>query len=195
MNDLVRAVIAPAEMRAESDDDGRVLSGYAAVFNSPADLGLFTERVLPGAFADSVAGDVRLLWNHDASAPLARTISGTLSLAEDSRGLKFTARLGSSALASFAHEAIERGDVSQMSFGFRVLEQVWRDDGDQVERDLVRVELLEISPVSFPAYAATQVDARAEARVAFDAFQAERGARASAAQSVRRMRLRLAESL
>jgi HK97 family phage major capsid protein/HK97 family phage prohead protease len=149
----------PAEMEVEIREEGGapVIVGYAAVFNSMSeDLGGFREVIAPGAFADSLGGDVRALWSHDQSIVLGRTKAGTLKIAEDRKGLRVEIRPPASA-AGYV-ESIRRGDVSQMSFGFRVLEDGWTraQDGTAV-RTLMKVDLREVSPVAFPAYPASSV--------------------------------------
>ena len=100
------------------------------------------------------------LWNHDTNHVLGRTTAGALRLDEDGHGLKVEIDPPGSA-AGFV-ESIERGDVSQMSFGFKVLEDRWDEDEEgQDIRTLLRVKLYEVSPVAFPAYPDTEVGVRA----------------------------------
>lgn len=149
-----------AELRAEPE--GRKLTGYAAVFDSMSrDLGGFRETIRAGAFAKTLEADVRALWNHDPNYPLARTKSGTLALREDSTGLRIEADLPNTTYANDLLESIRRGDVDQMSFAFRTIEDTWeKRDGENV-RELIEVELFDVSPVTFPAYEETSVSARA----------------------------------
>lgn len=139
-----------------------VIAGYAAVFNSlSVELWGFRERIAPGAFAGSMEDDVRALWNHDTAIVLGRTKAQTLSLAEDNTGLKIEILPPASA-ASYV-ESIQRGDVDQMSFGFRTLEETWDEDAEGVLiRTLTKVKLYEVSPVTFPAYPATSVGVRGD---------------------------------
>ena len=148
------------EVRAGNNQP--VISGYPAVFNSlSVELWGFRERIAPGAFANSMGDDVRALWNHDTAIVLGRSKAGTLSLAEDNTGLKIEILPPASA-ASYV-ESIQRGDVDQMSFGFRTLEETWDEDGEGVLiRTLTKVKLYEVSPVTFPAYPATSVGVRSE---------------------------------
>lgn len=160
------------EDRGEGDAKAPVLRGYAAVFNTLSqDLGGFREQIKPGAFADALTSDVRLLINHDG-LPLARTASGTLKLAEDERGLVVEAKLDpANPIVTQLRSAMQRGDVNQMSFGFTVKPggQDWakNDDGMTI-RTLKAVRLFDVSVVSFPAYLDTGVALRS-----LDAWKAD----------------------
>lgn len=153
---------ASFELRAADDDSPATLKGYAALFNKrSSDLGGFFEEISPGAFADTLDGDVRALFNHDPNIVLGRTKSGTLDLSEDKRGLAFELRPPDTTLvADQVLAPIQRGDVSQMSFGFITLDDEWRTEGKTEIRTLIKVELLDISPVTFPAYPQTKVAVR-----------------------------------
>ncbi len=141
---------------------GRIV-GYAALFNSLSQvLWGFRERIAPGAFGGSLGDDVRALWNHDAAYVLGRTAAGTLRLSEDAHGLRVEIDPPDTPLARSFVESIRRGDVSQMSFGFSVLEDAWdEDEQGQTIRTLHKVKLYEVSPVAFPAYTETEVALRA----------------------------------
>jgi hypothetical protein len=134
--------------------------GHAAVFNTEADLGFFRELVVPGAFRDATEGrdDVRALWNHNPDTVLGRTRNRTLTLAEDSRGLAVRFTPADTGAGRDALTLIGRGDVDQMSFQFVALEEEWLDAaGVKPLRRLLRVRLLDVSPVSFAAYPTTTV--------------------------------------
>lgn len=144
------------EVRAVETDDGPVIEGYAAVFDRDSEeLFGFTERIQRGAFAKTLKErpDVRALWNHDHGQVLGRTKSGTLELEEDEVGLKMRLRPPESAADKL--ESIKRGDVDGMSFGFRVVKDDWDTERSPHLRTLQEVELIEVSPVTFPAYPAT----------------------------------------
>ena len=144
------------ELRADMVGDKLSLTGYAAVFNSRSqDLGGFTEVIAPGAFRKSLQArnDIKLLWNHDTSSPLASTRAGTLRLIEDTKGLRVEADLAPTTLGKDISILIQRGDVSAFSFGFNVIKDSWSNSG--TERTLEAVRLFEASLVSFPAYEAT----------------------------------------
>jgi uncharacterized protein len=152
------------ELRTKDSATGAsTITGYAAVFNSKSeDLG-FREVIMPGAFDRALKEehDVRALWNHNADMVLGRTKSGTLRLSVDERGLKIEADMPDTQAGRDAMTLIARGDVDQMSFAFRTISDEWRtEDGEQI-RELRDLELLDVSPVAYPAYAATVVSARA----------------------------------
>lgn len=142
---------------------GRKLTGYAATFGTEAKIGGFTEIIAPGAFAASLraGGDILALADHNPRAVLARTRSGTLRLAEDSRGLSFEIDLPDTTIGRDVLALAERGDLGGMSFGFSVPKggESWRG----TRRELRMVELKEISVVSaWPAYDNTEVHARSQ---------------------------------
>lgn len=144
------------------------MSGYAAVFNSRSqDLGGFVEVIRPGAFARALDMDVRALWNHDSNHVLGRTKNGTLRLREDEHGLYMEVDLPDTAMGRDVHEMVRRGDVDQMSFAFSVNKggEEWRKEDGQQVRELLDVALYDVSPVTYPAYEATSVSARALAIV------------------------------
>lgn len=142
------------------------IEGHAAVFNSLSeDLGGFREQILPGAFLEAIEkDDVRALFNHDSNYVLGRNVSGTLRLSEDVRGLAIEIDLPDTpTIRDLVAAPIERGDVSQMSFGFSVRPggQDWaKNDDGQVVRSLKKVRLFDVSPVTFPAYRSTDVAVR-----------------------------------
>ena len=161
-----RTFFAPIEMRAEGN--GMTFTGYAALFNSPSEPLPFTETIKPGAFKRSLASrnEVKLLWNHDSGTVLGSLRAGTMQLEEDSKGLKVTATLPDTQAGRDAAVLLKRGDVSAMSFGFRVPEggDSWSADG--TERMLNSVRLFECSIVAFPAYPATDGQAGVRSKTA-----------------------------
>lgn len=150
-----------AELRAA---EGATIRGYAAVFNTRSeDLGL-REVIMPGAFDRAIRErhDVRALWNHNGDLVLGRTTNGTLRLAVDERGLKMEADLPDTSAGRDALTLIRRGDVSEMSFAFRVPEggDTWQREDRVMVRRVSDVDLLDVSPVPYPAYPMTRVSAR-----------------------------------
>jgi len=160
--EIERRSLGKAEVRAA--EGGRTIVGYAAVFNELSEeLWGFREIILPGAFDRALEEehDVRALWNHNSDVVLGRTKSGTLKLAVDEKGLRVEINPPETQAAEDLLASIRRGDVDGMSFGFRTLTDNWRlQDGEQI-RELVDLELLDVSPVAYPAYPQTQVSARA----------------------------------
>lgn len=145
---------------------GPVLRGYAVVFNALSyDLGGFRERILCNAFTDSLKRrGVLALFSHENSALLGRTSSGSLSLFEDSHGLRFELVLPKTQLGADIAELVARGDVSQMSFGFGVPPggDSWSSERGQTIRTVHQAHLYEISLVAEPAYEQTSVALRAK---------------------------------
>jgi len=152
--------------------------GHAAVFNSRTAIGNpltwgFYEEIAPGAFTKTISeGDARMLIDHDSSKVVARRSAGTLRLTQDVRGLAVDADLDSE--LSYVNDLkinLRNGNITGMSFGFRVpagkdtwtTETITRDDGQhEVEvRRVNEIQLLEVSPVTFPAYEETDAGLRA----------------------------------
>ena len=155
------------EIRAEQGDDKSLrISGHAAVFNKRSEpIFGFREIVLPGAFKKTIKdADVRALWNHDPNFVLGRNKSGTLRLKEDDVGLRTDIDLPDTQFARDLYTSIKRGDVDQMSFGFRTVTDKWRTQDKETIRELAEVELFDVSPVTFPAYPQTDIAARSEMR-------------------------------
>jgi hypothetical protein len=159
------------EVRAANSETGDIpVAGYAAVFNSRSVVmwdwweGSFVEEVEPGAFARTINnGDIRFLINHDPNLILARksSRSETLRLSEDDVGLRVEADMGPTSYAQDLAISMRRGDVTQMSFGFRVLRDTWAETEDGLPlRRLQEVHLFDVSAVTFPAYEETEVSAR-----------------------------------
>lgn len=164
MNDIERRTLgAKIELRMDGEGEAATprIVGYAAVFNSLSeDLGGFREKIAPGAFKGSMDADVRALFNHDPSLILGRSRSGTLRMTEDQHGLAVEIDPPNTAAARSIMEALKRGDVDQMSFGFRTLGDAWDRSGDEIVRTLTAVELLDVSVVTYPAYPATEAAVR-----------------------------------
>lgn len=167
MNDIERRFFVVDELRVEGRGDGKkpVIYGHAAVFNQLSeDLGGFREQIAPGAFAEAIqADDVRALFNHNPDYVLGRSVAKTLRLAEDSRGLAIEIDPPETQIARDLMTSMERGDITQMSFGFSVRPngQNWaKDDEGRVIRTLTKVRLFDVSPVTYPAYPQTDVAMR-----------------------------------
>lgn len=146
-----------SEVRA-AGDDALVIEGYAANFEQVTDLGYFKEQIARGAFDEVMEDDVRLLLNHDG-APMARTKNGTLELSVDESGLKYRAALADTQDGRDLYKLIKRGDISQSSFAFTIQDQEWNES--RTMRTVTKMaRLLDVSPVTYPAYPTTTVAAR-----------------------------------
>lgn len=147
----------------EAEDGARYIEGYFAVFGGVYQLwDDVSETVDPGAFDLAADRDVRALTNHDTTLVLGRTMAGTLELRTDERGLWGSVKINDKDQdAVNLYERVRRGDVTQCSFGFDILEELMenRADGSTVFH-LVRVKLYEVSVCTFPAYEETGVQAR-----------------------------------
>lgn len=147
-----------------ADNEDPVIEGYFAVFDDVYTVAPgATESIRAGAFADSISGDVRALYNHNNDIVLGRTSAGTLELREDSHGLWGRIKIDPSDTdAMNVYRRIQRGSITGCSFGFNIESQETevRDNGD-VHWTITKVNpLYEISPVAFPAYESTNVSAR-----------------------------------
>lgn len=152
------------QTRSDSDTGDLSIEGYFAVFNDIYKVWEgATESIAPGAFSESVHGDVRALYNHNDDLILGRTSAGTMELREDEHGLWGKINLNRNDTdAMNAYERIKRGDITGCSFGFNIEEEIadYKDDGT-VHWTITKVNpLYEVSPCVFPAYEATNVFAR-----------------------------------
>ena len=155
-----RATTSSPELLA--GNKGKTAKGYAALFNTRAEIGgQFVEVIAPGAFRDAISGaDVRALIDHDSGRVIGRTKAGTLRLEEDDRGLSVEIDLPDTTDGRDLAVQLERGDISGMSFGFRVTHDEWDETGDMPVRTIRAVELFEVSAVAFPAYGDTSIALR-----------------------------------
>lgn len=184
------ATLDDLEFRGSGDDGKLLFRGHAAVFDEWTEIpslfgGSFMERIARGAFRKVLAdgADVRFLINHDG-LPLARTASGTMSLKEDTKGLRVDAELAPTTEGKDLALLVERGDLSQMSFGFRVGKHEIEEDQESgtVKRTITEFsDLYDVSPVTFPAYEGTDAGMRAAAALAELREAASRSARLAAA--------------
>ena len=173
VKEIERRTFTVQDVEARQADDGTMrLRGYAAVFNDSSVPLPFKENIAPGAFRKTLSEtpDVRLLINHEG-LPLARTKNGTLTLTEDDRGLFMDAVIADTTEGRDLYKLVERGDVDQMSFAFRVIRQKWSED--RSTRTLTEVSLADgdVSVVTYPAYPTTTVEAREALRNAMDALK------------------------
>lgn len=152
------------EVRLEETEASRTLKGYAVVWNTPSqDLGGYYETVVPNAFGDIQNKDIRAFFNHDYNYLLGRTTSNSLRLWQDETGLGFEIDLAPTAKGEEVYQLVKRGDLDGVSFGAIVLEEQWSEDGSN--NALNSMELIEISPVVFPAFLQPNVSARSVDRM------------------------------
>lgn len=144
----------------------KTLTGLAAVFNSETNLGTFSEVIRPGAFAKSLAtgSNIRALSNHDAHALLGTTRGGTLQLRETAQGLAFELALPDTSHGRDLAILVDRGDIQGCSFGFTVPPggDRWEERGTTMVRELLNIDLAEITLTADPAYADTSVAMRSK---------------------------------
>lgn len=174
------------EMRADTDEEG-VIEGRPIVFESKTDLGYFDEIIHRGALDKTNLKDVRFLVNHNTDmVPLARSRNNnensTMRLMPDKDGMKIRLHLDieNNTDARNLNSAIKRGDITGMSFLFSINGQEWEDlESDHPTRHIRDIgEVLEVSAVTFPAYEATEISARAKGEL--ESFRTLDSARSAA---------------
>lgn len=157
------ATAQQSTFQTRAEDGNLYIEGYFSVFDSRYWLwDEAYETIERGAFEGQTTQDVRALVNHDSTLVLGRTTAGTLELREDERGLWGRITINQADQdAMNLYERVKRGDVSQCSFGFDIMEQdvEYREDGPTVWH-IRKVKLYEVSVVTFPAYEETAVEAR-----------------------------------
>jgi HK97 family phage prohead protease len=144
------------------------MRGYAYRFNELShDLGGFRERIVPGAGAPALRqNDVYATFNHNASALLGRSSSGTLRTGEDREGGWYEVDLPDTTVGRDVAELLKRGDLKGSSFTFRVLDGGQRRaESDDTEtglpiREITAMDVVELGPVTNPAYPTTQAALR-----------------------------------
>ena len=157
------------EVRMETREENQapVIIGYAAKFDTRSNnLGGFVEVIAKGAFDDVLENDVRALFNHDRNFVLGRVPAGTLKLSIDEVGLRYEITPpDTQTVRDLVLEPLKRGDITQSSFAFRLPSDGYRwDEGDDgvYVRTITRIsKLLDVSPVTYPAYDDTEASARA----------------------------------
>lgn len=174
------------EVRAEGEQDG-IITGRPIVYNSRTNIGYFDEIIDSGALDGADMTDVRFLVNHDISnIPLARSRrnngNSTMQLTPDGEGLGIAANVDieNNAQARSLYSAVQRGDVTGMSFMFSVDEERWENlESDHPTRHIVKIgSIVEVSAVTFPAYDSTSINARSSetlesARAALESARAK----------------------
>lgn len=194
MKELIRRSynfdVRAESIRAENTERGNIITGRPIVYNSRTNIGPFDEIIDSGALDGADLRDVRFLVNHDVSKiPLARSRrnngNSTMQLTPDSMGLGLRVELDTenNAEARALYSAVERGDLSGMSFLFSVDSETWENlDSDHPTRHITKFgSIIEISAVTFPAYEQTEINARnaqalESARQALDSARQQRAA-------------------
>lgn len=159
---IERRAVQGIELRAEPGKPPSLV-GYAAVFNSRSlDLGGFIEYVRPGAFTNSLkeGRDVVALVEHEMRDLVGRRKAGTLALEEDDRGLKVDITPLDTQVGRDLMTNVRAGNLDAMSFGFYTRKDTWDVGKTPAIRELLEVELFDVSVVAFPAYPKTEVGVR-----------------------------------
>ena len=181
------------EVRADKDEQhGTFLSGTPIVYESWTDMGWYDERIADGALADTDLKDVRFLVNHNTDMiPLARSRNNnensTMQMSiEDGVGMHIRVNLDTenNAEAKSLYSAVQRGDISGMSFMFSVDGDSWDDiESEHPKRTITAIKkVMEVSAVTFPAYDQTSISARGldsaldNAKSSLDSVKAEKRA-------------------
>ena len=158
---------ATAQFTTRETDEGPVIEGAFVVYNSIYEIGPgMSESIAPGAFSDSLSGDIRCLTNHDTTLVNGRTAAGTFELLDDENRLFGRCRINPNDTdAMNIWHRVRRGDVSQCSIGFEIIREDTdvRPDGS-VHWTIREAVLYECSICTFPAYTETNVTARAAQR-------------------------------
>ena len=161
MNRQMRSI--PSTFKVREDGEELSIESYFAVFNSNYEIcdGM-SESIAPGAFTDTISGDIRALINHDTTFVLGRTKAHTLELRQDEHGLWGRIAINpNDGDAMNLYERVKLRDVDQCSFGFDIVaeETDFRDDGS-IHWTIKAVKLYEVSICTFPAYEETAAVAR-----------------------------------
>ena len=177
------------EVRAVSGEKGNIITGRPIVYESKTDLGWFDEIIERGALDGADLTDVRFLVNHDISKiPLARSRrnngNSTMQLSPDYEGMAIEVQLDTenNSEARSLYSAVQRGDITGMSFMFSIDDEEWSDlESEHPTRRIKKIgSVVEVSAVTFPAYDSTEINARSKealesARLALEKAKEERG--------------------
>ena len=159
------------EVRAEETEAGNILAGRPIVYNSRTNLGWFDEIIESGALSNTDLTDVRFLVNHDTSKiPLARSRRNNgnstmkLTVDEAGMGIRVTLDTENNSEAKALYSAVQRGDISGMSFMFGIDDEEWENlESDHPTRHIRAIStVVEVSAVTFPAYESTEISARSK---------------------------------
>ena len=194
------------EVRAgKNEAGGSVIDGRPIVYDQRTNLGYFDEIIHQGALDDTNLRDVRFLVNHDTSKlPLARSRrnnkNSTMLLAVDREGMTIQAQLDTenNAEARALYSAVQRGDITGMSFMFSIDDEEWEDlQSDHPTRHIRKIgTVVEVSAVTFPAYEQTEISTRCKealesARRAVDTAREQRATVDTEALELERLRAKV----
>lgn len=191
------------EIRATEEEETGIITGRPIVYNSVTDLGWFDEVIDEGALDGADLTDVRFLVNHNTSMiPLARSRrnngNSTMQMTIDQGGLLLDwvkLDIKKNATASELFSAIQRQDVTGMSFMFSVDEELWENvESEHPTRHIRKIgSVVEVSAVTFPAYDATSINARSEEALesARQSLEKEREQRAKELESLELLKLKM----
>ena len=187
---MLKHEIRNVAQKIEIREDGQTphLVGYAAVFNAKSvDLGPFVEIIRPGAFKRALAGnpDVKAFLNHNEDRMLGRTKASTLALAEDDHGLRIDITPPDTQDGRDVVTNVRLGNYDAMSFAFEAKVEKWDMNVTPAFRELLDVDLFDVSVVVYPAYPQTEVDLRS--------FEAARAAAKGPVEEARRRGLEILE--
>jgi uncharacterized protein len=189
--------------RSEGENMPKEIGGIAAVINSVTDLGYFEEVIERGAFDNALNKDydIRCLFNHEAELILGRTKASTCNVFVNGDGnLEYTW------IPDYENpthmsvvRSIMRGDITQSSFAFTIKEQKWSEStkyGSMGKRTITMIdELYDVSPVTYPAYADTEADARSIVALRDQEQEIEEAKRSQASADVLKLALLRYENL
>ena len=151
------------DFKVRQQDDERYIEGYFIRFNEETELwkGVY-EEVDPDSVDELKNNDIRCLFNHDTSIVLGRTGNGTLELKKDNKGLFGRVKINpNDKQAMDIYARIERGDINASSFVFNIIdEEIQNRDDGTTKFILKKIDLHEVSPITFPAYPTTSIQAR-----------------------------------
>lgn len=170
--------------------ESRTIGGYAVKYNTPVVItdrcgDKYLEEIAAGCFDESLSrckesgSEIKALWNHDTSRPLGSTKTDTLRFnTGDTTGLNYDIDLPNNTWGNDVRESVQRGDVDGSSFGFICQEDKWskvQHEGEEMyKRSIIKAELLEVSPCTFPAYDSSQINCRSWERMKADTKEEER---------------------
>ena len=151
--------------RAKKDSEKKVIQGYAVVFDSWTDISswgeIWKECIRKGAFTQSLKeNSILALYNHDFNNVLARK-DVNMKLVEDDKGLYFEIELPDTTQGNDLYELIDKGIVNQCSFSGYVRKNLWSEDnGGNVLREILEIDLIEITITPIPAYEVTEAEVK-----------------------------------